>query len=32
LVYNGHVDKDKAESAWQYFAYPPKITIRTEKL
>jgi hypothetical protein len=31
LVYNGRVDKDKAESAWQYFAYPPKITVRLEK-
>jgi hypothetical protein len=31
LVYNGHVDKDKAESAWYYFAYPPKVTIRKEK-
>ncbi len=27
LVYNGKVDKDKAESAWQYFAYPPKVTV-----
>jgi hypothetical protein len=31
LVYNGHVDKEKAESAWQYFAYPPKVTIKREK-
>jgi hypothetical protein len=31
LVYNGRLEKEKAESAWQYFAYPPKITIRTEK-
>ncbi|MDP3001640.1 MAG: PmoA family protein [Bacteroidales bacterium] len=31
LVYNGHVDKDKAESAWQYFAYPPKVTVKIEK-
>jgi hypothetical protein len=31
LVYNGRVEKEKAESAWQYFAYPPKITVKTEK-
>ncbi|MDO9339526.1 MAG: PmoA family protein [Bacteroidales bacterium] len=31
LVYNGHVDKEKAESAWQYFAYPPKVTVKIEK-
>jgi hypothetical protein len=31
LVYNGHMDKDKAESAWQYFAYPPKVTFKLEK-
>lgn len=30
LVYNGKVDKDKAESAWQYFAYPPKVTVKIE--
>jgi len=28
LVFNGHLDKDKAESAWQYFAYPPKVTVK----
>ena len=28
LVFNGRIDKEKAESAWQYFAYPPKITIK----
>lgn len=27
LVYNGHVDKEKAENAWYYFAYPPKVNI-----
>jgi hypothetical protein len=31
LVYNGHIDKDKAESAWYYFANPPKVTVRKEK-
>jgi len=31
LVYNGHMDKAKAESAWQYFAYPPKVTVKIEK-
>ena len=31
LVFNGHMDKEKAESAWQYFAYPPKITIKKDK-
>jgi hypothetical protein len=28
LVYNGHLEKEKAESAWKYYAYPPKIKIR----
>jgi len=27
LVFNGRIDKEKAESAWQYFAYPPNIII-----
>jgi hypothetical protein len=27
LVYNGKLDMDKAESAWNNFAYPPKIKI-----
>ncbi|MDO9581107.1 MAG: PmoA family protein [Bacteroidales bacterium] len=31
LVYNGHVDKEKAESAWQYFANPPEVTVKKEK-
>ena len=31
LVYNGRVEKEKAESAWQYFAYPPKVTFKIEK-
>lgn len=30
LVFNGRVDKEKAESAWYYFAYPPRVTIRKE--
>ena len=28
LVYNGRVDKDKAESAWQYFSDTPQILIK----
>ncbi|OFY66932.1 MAG: hypothetical protein A2V64_11540 [Bacteroidetes bacterium RBG_13_43_22] len=28
LVYNGHLDKDKAENAWNNYAYPPKIKIK----
>jgi hypothetical protein len=31
LVFNGRIDKEKAESAWHYFAYPPEVTIRCEK-
>lgn len=31
LVFNGHFDKEKAESAWQNFANPPKIKIRVER-
>ena len=31
LVFNGRFDKEKAESAWYYFAYPPKVTVRIEK-
>jgi hypothetical protein len=31
LVFNGHIDKEKAESAWYYFAYPPEVIIRREK-
>lgn len=31
LVFNGKIDRDKAESAWYYFANPPKITVRTIK-
>lgn len=27
LVFNGHLDKEKAESAWQYFANPPAVTV-----
>lgn len=29
LVFNGHMTKERAESAWQYFATPPKITVKT---
>jgi hypothetical protein len=28
VVFNGKFDKDKAESAWQYFANPPKVTVK----
>jgi hypothetical protein len=28
VVFNGKFDKNKAESAWQYFANPPKVTIK----
>lgn len=28
LVYNGRMEKEKAENAWQYYSYPPQITIR----
>jgi hypothetical protein len=28
LVYNGKFEADKAESAWFYFANPPRVTIR----
>ncbi len=31
LVFNGHFDRKKAESAWYYFAYPPEIIIRRGK-
>ena len=31
LVFNGRVDKEKAESAWQYFANPPKVSVKIEK-
>jgi len=30
LVYNGRLDREKAESAWNYFAYPPKVTVRKQ--
>jgi hypothetical protein len=29
LVFNGRFDKEKAESAWYYFAYPPEVIIKT---
>jgi len=28
VVFNGKFDKAKADSAWQYFANPPKVTVR----
>ncbi len=28
LVYNGKLEKEKAENAWTYFAYPPKVTVK----
>lgn len=28
VVFNGKFDKKKAESAWQYFAMPPKVTVK----
>lgn len=31
LVFNGRFDKERAESAWHYFAYPPEIKIRRGK-
>ena len=27
IVFNGHFTKEQAESAWQYFANPPHITV-----
>ena len=29
VVFNGHFTKEKAESAWQYFAVTPKVTLKT---
>ncbi len=28
VVFNGHFDKEKAEAAWHYFAYPPEVTVK----
>jgi hypothetical protein len=28
LVFNGHFTKEKAESAWTYFAVPPKVNVK----
>jgi hypothetical protein len=28
VVFNGKFDKEKAESSWQYFATPPKVTVK----
>ena len=30
LVFNGKYDKDMAESAWYYFANPPRVKVNTE--
>ena len=30
LVFNGRFDAEKAEAAWQYFANPPKVTVKVE--
>ena len=30
LVFNGRFDREKAESAWYYFAYPPEVKIKQE--
>ncbi|MEJ2649552.1 MAG: PmoA family protein [Sedimentisphaerales bacterium] len=30
VVFNGHFTKEKAESAWQYFASPPKVNVKTD--
>lgn len=27
LVFNGHFDKERAESAWYYFAFPPEVIV-----
>lgn len=31
LVFNGRIEKDKAENAWHYFAHPPKVVVKAEK-
>jgi hypothetical protein len=31
LVFNDRTDKEKAESAWYYFANPPQVTVKAEK-
>lgn len=28
IVFNGHFTKEKAESAWKYFAYPAKVIVK----
>ncbi|HBE40928.1 MAG TPA: hypothetical protein DDW27_06925, partial [Bacteroidales bacterium] len=30
LVYNGHINKEKAESSWYHYAYPPKVKVIKE--
>jgi len=27
-VFNGHFTKEKAESGWQYYGTPPKVTVK----
>jgi hypothetical protein len=27
-VYNGRISKEKAESGWQYYSSPPKVTVK----
>jgi len=31
LVFNGRFDKEKAESAWYYFANPPRVSVRKQE-
>lgn len=31
LVFNGKYSKEKAEAAWQYFAHPPKVSVKVYK-
>jgi hypothetical protein len=31
LVFNGRIDKEKAESAWYYFTYPPEVIVKKVK-
>lgn len=30
LVFNGHFNKEKADNAWFYYAYPPMVTVKIE--
>jgi hypothetical protein len=31
LVFNGRFDREKAESAWYYFANPPRVSVRKQE-